>query len=108
MEGGRTMNRRIVLAALLAALTWLMGASNAEAFWRGGGYRGAYGGFARGYSYHNPYTGGYNRGASGHNPYTGRYGASRSYYNPYTGNSGHAAAAYNPYTGRYAYHYSYR
>src|SRR5271156_5226785 len=99
------MNRRIVLAALLAALTWLLTASSASAYWRGGFARGGYGGYARGFSYHNPYTGGsYSRG-SAYNPYTGRYHAEGSYYNPYTNRYGHAGATYNPYTGRYAYHY---
>jgi hypothetical protein len=99
------MNRRIARTAVLVALTWLLAASNTEAFWRGGFYRGGYGGFARGYTYHNPYTGGFYHGGAAYNPYTGRYAAGRSFYNPYTNRYGHAAAVYNPYTGRYAYHY---
>jgi hypothetical protein len=85
------MHHRMILAILLAGIVWLTAASDAPAFYRGGYYRGSYGGYARTRTAYNPYSGGYYHSASAYNPYTGRYGT--------------AGAVYNPYTGRYAYGY---
>ena len=71
------MKRKIALAAVLAAMTSLLVASNTNAYFRYA-YRGGYGGYHYG-GYHSSY--GY------HNPYTGTTASAQAYHNPYTGNT---------------------
>jgi len=72
------MSRRLLLAAVIVAATWMESAQPAEAWVRGGYYA---------------------------NPYTGAYAGGRSAYNPYTNTYGRATGASNPYTGAYGYRY---
>jgi hypothetical protein len=99
------MTQRAFLTGFLATVLWLAGASSADASYRGGFYRGSYGGWGRSQTYYNRYTGGYHHAAGGYNPYTGRYGGTRSYYNPYTGWGGTIKAVHDPYTGRLTYRF---